>query len=119
MITFPISSYFLSVNMIFGGLSCPIHLCNPPNISNPYKHQTSSTPTSLFHSSTHTHNTYTHLPNLITHPGNSTYAGATAAIVANIVLLSYVVVAFNDDKSEREADLASGAIQPSEGRKDR
>jgi hypothetical protein len=51
--------------------------------------------------------------------GNSTYAGATAAIVANIVLLSYVVVAFNDDKSEREADLASGAIQPSEGRKDR
>jgi hypothetical protein len=39
--------------------------------------------------------------------GNSTYAGATAAIVANIVLLSY------------EADLASGAIQPSEGRKDR
>ncbi|KAM0709140.1 hypothetical protein Q7P35_003176 [Cladosporium inversicolor] len=69
MITFPIGSYFLSVNMIFGG--------------------------------------------------NSTYAGATAAIVANIVLLSYVVVAFNDDKSEREADLASGAIQPSEGRKDR
>ncbi|GAB7334207.1 hypothetical protein MBLNU13_g06263t2 [Cladosporium sp. NU13] len=69
MITFPIGSYFLSVNTIFGG--------------------------------------------------NSTYAGATAAIVANIVLLSYVVVAFNDDKSEREADLASGAIQPSEGRKDR
>ena len=120
MITFPIGSYFLSVNMIFGGLSVPsIHLCNPPNKPNLYKHQTSSTPTSLFHSSTHTHNTYTHLPNLITHPGNSTYAGATAAIVANIVLLSYVVVAFNDDKSEREADLASGAIQPSEGRKDR
>lgn len=52
-------------------------------------------------------------------PGNSTYAGATAAIVANIVLLSYVVVAFQDDKSEREADIASGLIQPSEGRKDR
>lgn len=59
------------------------------------------------------------IPNLNSPPGNSTYAGATAAIVANIVLLSYVVVAFNDDKSEREADLASGAIQPSEGRKDR
>ncbi|KAM0724234.1 hypothetical protein Q7P37_000116 [Cladosporium fusiforme] len=46
--------------------------------------------------------------------GNSTYAGATAAVVANIVLLSYVVVAFNDDKSEREADMAAG-----EGRKEK
>lgn len=68
----------------------------------------------------HTHQTLKQKLTLtLTNPGNSTYAGATAAIVANIVLLSYVVVAFNDDKSEREADLASGAIQPSEGRKDR
>ncbi|EGP87559.1 unnamed protein product [Zymoseptoria tritici ST99CH_3D1] len=52
MVTFPIASYFLSVNMLFRG--------------------------------------------------NSTYAGGLAAIVANVVLLGYIVVAFNDDKSDRE-----------------
>ncbi|EMF10601.1 vacuolar ATPase assembly integral membrane protein VMA21 [Sphaerulina musiva SO2202] len=55
MITFPIGSYFLSVNLLFGG--------------------------------------------------NSTYAGGLAALVANVVLIGYVVVAFNDDKSEREAAI--------------
>ena len=52
MIVLPISSYFGSVNFIFGG--------------------------------------------------NSTYAGALAAVMANVVLIGYVIVAFNDDKSERE-----------------
>ncbi|KAL5347102.1 vacuolar ATPase assembly integral membrane protein vma21 [Pseudogymnoascus australis] len=32
--------------------------------------------------------------------GNSTYAGATAAIMANVVLVGYIVVAMNEDQSE-------------------
>ncbi|RDW78084.1 hypothetical protein BP5796_05936 [Coleophoma crateriformis] len=50
MIVCPIGSYFLTLNMLFGG--------------------------------------------------NSTYAGAFAAIMANVVLVAYVIVAMNEDDSE-------------------
>ena len=36
-----------------------------------------------------------------THLGNSTWAGATAALMANVVLLAYVIVAMKEDESEK------------------
>lgn len=35
--------------------------------------------------------------------GKSTWAGAAAAIMANLVLVAYVIVAFRDDESEKLA----------------
>ncbi|KAL8902109.1 MAG: hypothetical protein Q9192_000176 [Flavoplaca navasiana] len=35
--------------------------------------------------------------------GNSTWAGATAAITANLVLIAYVVVAMKEDQSDKIA----------------
>ncbi|KAJ4513604.1 vacuolar ATPase assembly integral membrane protein vma21 [Exophiala dermatitidis] len=51
MIFFPIGSYFLSVNLVFGG--------------------------------------------------NATYAGAFAAIMANVVLVAYIIVAMKEDQTDK------------------
>ncbi|KAK4111919.1 vacuolar ATPase assembly integral membrane protein VMA21 [Canariomyces notabilis] len=69
MIVMPISSYFLTVNTVFGG--------------------------------------------------NSTYAGALAAIMANVVLIGYILVAMAEDQSDQQQQGQSGEGAPKEGKKDR
>lgn len=40
--------------------------------------------------------------------GNSTYAGALAAIMANVVLIAYIVVAMAEDQSESQDGKKEG-----------
>lgn len=44
--------------------------------------------------------------------GNSTFAGATAAIMANVVLVAYVIVAMREDEGDQDG-------QKTESKKDR
>ncbi|KAK2786256.1 vacuolar ATPase assembly integral membrane protein vma21 [Emmonsiellopsis sp. PD_33] len=51
--------------------------------------------------------------------GNSTYAGASAALTANLVLIGYVVVAMREDREDREAEerRRKGVVVVGEGKK--
>lgn len=92
MIVVPIGSYFATVNTVFRGkvFFSPIlfflHIPPPPK-----KVLTTYKPLS----------------------GNSTFAGATAAIMANVVLIAYVIVAMREDQSEQHD------LKRKEGKKDR
>lgn len=82
MIALPIGSYFLTLNTIFNGEVIPRHDC------------TSRLRTSLL------------LETDASPPGNSTFAGATAAVMANAVLIAYVFVAMREDQSEQSGKQA-------------
>jgi vacuolar ATPase assembly integral membrane protein VMA21 len=73
MIFVPIGSYFLTVHTIFQGTYLPF-----PSCMIPYE-------------------------DILTCLGNSSYAGGLAALLANVVLISYIVVAMNEDQSEQQA----------------
>jgi vacuolar ATPase assembly integral membrane protein VMA21 len=79
MIVVPIGSYFLTVNTVFKG-TCPLVRTHRIKVL-----------VAMFVTSKQ----YSYIL------GNSTYAGGLAALMANVVLIGYVIVAMNEDQSDQ------------------
>ena len=99
MIVLPIGSYFITVNPVFRGWYFSFYFKEKkkkPLAPNP------SNPLSLSFTIGNAH--------CGVQKGDATYAGAFAAIVANVVLIGYIVVAMREDQSDRkEAEEAKRA----------
>lgn len=73
MVVLPIGSYFLTVNTVFRGMPLPSSAsCRHHHVSANY---------SLL--------------------GNSSFAGGFAAVMANVVLIAYIIVAMNEEQTEQ------------------
>lgn len=77
MVAGPIGTYYLTLNIVFRGELFQ-HVCTGSATKDP--------------------------PAILSGIGSSTMAGATAAIMANVVLVAYVIVAMKEDQSERLAE---------------
>jgi vacuolar ATPase assembly integral membrane protein VMA21 len=51
--------------------------------------------------------------------GNASYAGAFAGVVANLILIAYVVVAFMEDDGTPAAEQIKQEVKAKEGKKTR
>lgn len=80
MIAIPIGSYFLTVNTVFRGQLASSHLVFP-----------------------HLNGAQKDGRLTLRFLGNSSFAGGLAAVLANVVLISYIIVAMNEDTSEDDS----------------